>query len=60
MYNVTFIVRDYYDSLTCEKHDTTFSGLIFDSIEEIKIWKETPKIEIVKVEDLHTGEEINI
>ena len=43
-----------------KKHDTTFSGLIFDSIEELKIWKETPKVEIVKVVDLHTGEEIKI
>lgn len=60
---VKYIVRDWYDCWLGCCHDACFDGAIFDSTDEIKEWiKAYPntRIEIVKITDLKTGEEINI
>ena len=58
---VTFIVRNWYDPLLCERHDATFDGAMFDSKEEIREWlSKNPNIEIVRIENLETGERISL
>lgn len=58
MFNVTYIIRNWYDCLLSCRHDQTFSGLICETLEEIEQFKrEEPRAEIYKITNLKTGEE---
>ena len=58
---VSFIVRNWYDTMLGERHDASFDGAMFKDIDEIKEWQEkNPEVEIYKVLDLRTGKEIKI
>lgn len=58
---VSYIVRNWYDTMLGERHDTSFDGAMFKDIEEIKKWqKDNPDVEIHKVLDLRTGKELKI
>ena len=58
---VSYIVRNWYDTMLCERHDASFTGAMFKDLDEIKEWQEkNPEVEIFKIEDLRTGKEVVI
>lgn len=38
MFCVKYVVKNWYDNMLLTRHDATFDGAFFDSLEEIKEW----------------------
>lgn len=62
MYDVTYVVKNRYDSWLCERRNMCFTGAIFESLEEIAKWEEKTlsngKGYITKIVDLTTNTKI--
>ena len=63
MYCVSFVIKDWYDNMLLCRHDATFTGACFDTIDEIKEWAGktlTGRGYITEIVDLRTGEKVEV